>query len=715
VKLDGIGLSTSAGALWASAWAVWLLTGAASQVPPWRAEETLARDEQQARARAEADDRAGGWSLDVGGTPQGHALGGGWGLPERRQENGRERRVRQVEADAADVYFESPSWTAAHASIRTLTESSVAVVLQVDGETRARWTVDGGWVQSSAAIGPVTRGRHRVTLRVSGPGLAVDAIGVGPELPGDIDGDRGFVGFVRAGLHARPAFVSNGARTDPTTSVVDAVHGWVAAALVAIVTGLGWAAAARQRGLARLSAALAFSTAALVLVFIALRAAGLPPGPLAVAAGLAAIGGLPLRYIPRDQASIEIPWRAIVPAALSLLLLTWFATRVVPPLDDQDLEVQATAHAMAHRMVPSTVTDRGTTWFFAHPPLLHTWVAGAFALSGRLSRVAYTDEAAREARARQPFDEAQADRYPPAHYDAWKRVLGRFFAEPSLWPTRQVNVLLASIAVGVLALVAGRVCGSAGVGLVVAAVLATFPEFLIRGAYGGYFAPALLLSVLLLAAIDGLWPARAMMATGALAFLADQKGLLIPAAWVLAAPRDARWTRVWPAVGAAIGVALFALWGLGIDAPTFVYDFAKQHVARRLAGSDIRLDHDAASWYPSIPELWVEFARHYGILFTAAAAAASVWALRSPQGAVRAAGVAVLWGALVFSLTDWRQTKHLSLLAAPALVAIAGAIPAAARGRRAALVLLAVAIASNLWTAAPLLRDFEALPPSTIW
>ena len=68
-----------------------------------------------------------------------------------------------------------------------------------------------------------------------------------------------------------------------------------------------------------------------------------------------------------------------------------------------------------------------------------------------------------------------------------------------------------------------------------------------------------------------------------------------------------------------------------------------------------------------------------------------------------------------FLEADWRQTKHLALLAAPALVAIAGSWPRSSRGTRWALALAAGLLIRNLWTAWPLLRDFDALRPSSIW
>jgi hypothetical protein len=202
----------------------------------------------------------------------------------------------------------------------------------------------------------------------------------------------------------------------------------------------------------------------------------------------------------------------------------------------------------------------------------------------------------------------------------------------------------------------------------------------------------------------------------ALAFLSDQKGLLVPVAWAAAAPADtsAR-RRLVPLLGALLALAAYVLFGLAVDRDSFVYDFLQEHVARRLVPSDVRLAHDPSHWYPSIPELWREFAARYGAGFLLLTAAASARGLRSPRPAVRAAAASVLLGAAVFSLTDWRQTKHLSLLVAPALVTLADLPPRTPVWRRAALCVCLLLCALNLWTVWPLLGDFTALRPSTTW
>jgi hypothetical protein len=396
--------------------------------------------------------------------------------------------------------------------------------------------------------------------------------------------------------------------------------------------------------------------------------------------------------------------------------LAWFAAVVVPPLEDQDMEMQATAHALATRQVPMTLTNRSTAYYFAHPPLVHFWQAGTFALSGRLSRVAFYDEAGRRT-ARAPFVEppSEAPLVRRPHYEEWKPLLRRFLAEPQLWPARQVSVLLGALAAGLLATLAASLTASTAAGVVLAAVMVTFPETLVRGAHGAYYAATVLLALVILDALDEERGSATAMLGSALAFLVDQKGLMVPAAWALAAPAGTGRRRFLALAGGLLGAAAFVAYGLAVDAPTFLFDFVREHVTRRLSGTDIRFAGDAARFYPSIGELWAEYIGRYGFAFVAWAVVAVGIALRRPRPKARAAAAAVLLGALVFSLVDWRQTRHLALVTAPAMIAIAESWPRSPGWRRAALIAAVALLVRNLWAAWPLLSSFESLRPRAGW
>jgi hypothetical protein len=140
-----------------------------------------------------------------------------------------------------------------------------------------------------------------------------------------------------------------------------------------------------------------------------------------------------------------------------------------------------------------------------------------------------------------------------------------------------------------------------------------------------------------------------------------------------------------------------------------LYSFPRPPSGPRL----VRLAHDVSLWYPSIPELWREFAAHTGwtlVPIGIAAAVMALWRRTSATGIVLA-----LWFvsvAVAFSLTDWRQTKHLMNGLAPMVVlAVAWAWPPSGRSRIVA-ALLAVALATCLVLDGRLLADFHTLKVS---
>jgi hypothetical protein len=79
----------------------------------------------------------------------------------------------------------------------------------------------------------------------------------------------------------------------------------------------------------------------------------------------------------------------------------------------------------------------------------------------------------------------------------------------------------------------------------------------------------------------------------------------------------------------------------------------------------------------------------------------------------------VLWvavGAVLFTLTDWRQTKHLCLLV-PALSVLlaAGTSRLPTPVRAVVRVLLVVAVVRNVVVLAAVAGDFATLAVSTVW
>ena len=755
------GLSTSPAALWGSTWALWLATGALAPVSPWRAAAVLEEEVTIARSLSERPVAVPAWSVDVGSPWQSGALSGSWSPSEAFVEGETRRTFAWIDGPDAAVTFSTPGWAVAHLAVRAypLDElAPLAVAVDLDGAAVGALAFPGGWSVARLPLDTMAAGRHTLTLRPAGRArphgearklsLAVDGIAVGPEPGLDPAGDRGvFPGWLRLGPHERPAvFVSAGAavaspaghvaggvsrravgpgldalhgftRPEPTAAAIacELLNGLAASALVLLVPGLCWTGLVRLHGWTRLLAAVAASALALVLAFSCLRAAGRPPGPLALALVLAVLGALPLPFL-RGRGAVSASWLTLAPSAAAVAVLAAFAVAVVPPLEDQDMEVQGTAHGLATRLAPSMVTNRGTTSFFAHPPLVHLWAAGTFTLSGRLPRVAAYHEAADRASSRSapPAPGAALDARP--HAEEASALLHRFMGEPHLWPTRQANVLAAGLSVGVIAGLGASLAWSRRAAWSLAAAVATLPEFLVRGAYGGYFAGATLLTALALAVLHERARLGVSATAGALAFLADQKAVLVPAAWCAAAPIGVGVRRRWGLLaGAAGGAAAFAAYGLALDPRAFVFDFVQEHALRRLDPRHLRFGAEPSQAYPSVPELWGEFAGRYGALWLLATAVAAARGLRDLRPAARAAAASVVLGAIVFSITDWRQTKHLAQLVAPAAVALAATYPSSARWRSAWMAAAIIVVFRNLLAASRLVADFDLLRPSGGW
>ncbi|MGH2570394.1 MAG: hypothetical protein ACRDGR_04170, partial [bacterium] len=176
-------------------------------------------------------------------------------------------------------------------------------------------------------------------------------------------------------------------------------------------------------------------------------------------------------------------------------------------------------------------------------------------------------------------------------------------------------------------------------------------------------------------------------------------------------------------LGVAAGGVAFCIYGLAIAPGEFVADGLLEHGWSRLDGAEAT-SRAGKAVYPSRAGVWLELARHLGWGWTLLAAAGLALGVRdavrdpaSERGRIVATLVAwVLVGAIVFTATDWRQTKHLCLLV-PALVALISALlPAAPPPVR--LVLRAALVLSLGWNVrgiARLAAEFGSITVTPVW
>lgn len=447
------------------------------------------------------------------------------------------------------------------------------------------------------------------------------------------------------------------------------------------------------------------------------------------------------------------------------LFFFWGATRVVPPQVDQDLEVLATGYGLLTRFEPLLLTDRHDVYFFAHPPLLHFVVGGSFLLHGQLEELARYDAASRRARhSRQgePFappdgvvrlqDDPETYRITgtegtdylltstitgAATRAAVEKVeldgiYGQYNEGPHQVEARTPNLFFASATVALLALWVERMSRRWWWSILAAVVYATNPEVLVRSSYGGYYAIGAFASIVILLAEERWrrWPSLRQAALpffGALfAAISDHKLVLLPAAWSLATlntwwrQRGRPWLRLVPmtGVGFVLGICVFWAWGLSIAPASFVQDHFHTHLMDRLT----HVNPLGYIGYPSPGALWIEFNAHTGyvLLPVAIVVLTSDWVRRTRRRTpyTPSIGTWLTYMALtatVFSIVDWRMTKHLVLLVLPLCL---GLVPGAHEPRWRVTVpaaTLLVAAVLNAWMIDGLVHDFSAFTVTPAW
>lgn len=517
----------------------------------------------------------------------------------------------------------------------------------------------------------------------------------------------------------------------------------LAAVAAPAVAGMLWA---RGRGAARLFVH-GLAAAALANVTVALlgKGLGIAPSSTSFAGALGLLTSLVGAVGVARGGSLPDPRRHALGWVLGLGVFAgtaWVGTSLVPPLEDQDTEVQGTAYGLAHDLEPLCLTNRSTLYFFAHPLLLHALNAATLTLAGDLEVVRPPYDAARAARPREAPEgtrlaralaawRGEAER--PDRSIAWYRsVYGPFLQTPALAGTRAPNFVLAAAVAWMLFAWAIRLGVSALDAALLVLAYVTLPEIAVRSSYGGYYA---LTAATFLAAgrLSSAEPGggRAGYLAGVLAVLANQKALVIAAAAVVMhgiraihgrAPRRA--ASVAPLLsGVLLGGAAFWIYGLALAPEEFVADHLMAHGVERFSGGEV-LSRSGHAVYASRVGVWWEFVRHFGAFWCGVAVVGLAMTVRAllrsadPQRR-RELGLLLAWfavGAILFTATDWRQTKHLCLLV-PALTLMGTPVLSnrATWVRWSARLALLASLAWNVSWLVRMAHDFEMLQVTPVW
>ncbi len=250
--------------------------------------------------------------------------------------------------------------------------------------------------------------------------------------------------------------------------------------------------------------------------------------------------------------------------AVAYLGFFFGATRVVPPMQDHDLDIQSPAYSLLTRFTPEVVNDRGLLHYFAHPLLLNCYEGASFLYFGELDYLARFDAATdrvrraesgvsvepvvsefcrfsptRLGRDRVPHGDGRDEagmtrhrvldveegnyRFDPPLGEWYRRGemehgLGKLPArefevqmlyddyrrEPRPLQTRTPNIFLAALTVALLGAWIARRTGLWWLALLVSLTYATSPEVFVRSSYGGYFAISMFALLQILLAVERL-------------------------------------------------------------------------------------------------------------------------------------------------------------------------------------------------------------------
>jgi hypothetical protein len=173
-------------------------------------------------------------------------------------------------------------------------------------------------------------------------------------------------------------------------------------------------------------------------------------------------------------------------------------------------------------------------------------------------------------------------------------------------------------------------------------------------------------------------------------------------------------------LGFVAGTAVFWAYGFLVDAASFWREHVRTHLVDRLA----HVNPLGYTGYPTLAGLWQEFWQHTGYILLPLGWSAmlvslgpAAWCHRCglPCRTLRAwLGWSVLLS-IVFSVVDWRMTKHLMPLLLPLHLAPVAWTAAGRAARPIILAMLAALLVWNLWVVRSIVSNFEAFSVTPAW
>ena len=361
---------------------------------------------------------------------------------------------------------------------------------------------------------------------------------------------------------------------------------------------------------------------------------------------------------------------------------------------------------------PRFYTTRGTTHYFAHPPLAHLYVAGSFLYYDRWRELAFYDHS------------------PAASPPDLDAQYAHDVEQPYRLETRTPNVFLGALAVARLGGMGGVGRAAPAFACLLALAYVFCPEVFVRSSYGGYFA----IGNFVLMEIARPKEDRARASSARLCLprsqalsrpSLDHKLMVVVAALVL---WEALRMRSTPMEAAGRALRHPTLSGSS-PGPRSSGPMGSRSVRARSGWTTF-----TTTWWtgsstgrPGTSPSWADI-RVFPLSGSSSRAIRAGCCCRSrsrplpswagEKGLRCTTGFWLAWTAVTavaFSLVDWRQTKHLVILTLPLYLAPARAAGEGRAVRVAIVGVLALLLAWNLRTIALLAANFGALPKAPEW
>jgi len=411
-------------------------------------------------------------------------------------------------------------------------------------------------------------------------------------------------------------------------------------------------------------------------------------------------------------------------------------------LEDNDFELGGTAYGLTSQLKPHLLSDRKTTLYFAHPPLIHLYAADFFLLSDKIDEARPYYDIARLAQRYQKKQLQPKERItlygPESGYkryeiesiadgkvmldkplrDGVKIDYGRylekgrrifessqirdamlwaliereyavFAARPNLIVTRISNIFLGALTCALIFYCIYILLGSVLWAFLAAVLYLSFPTIVVLTVGEIYYSISSFAMISIFCAyIDRVeWPRDAVVFwMGIFAGLSNHKIFMLPLALFLVYLLQCR-HRPRPSFKEAIsdnavvlgylaGIALFWMYGLCVDSGTFLVDHFRHHLLDRVLHKNVL----GYTGYYSVFGMWKNFLNWPFLLLCIMA----IWQLRKKIRCEAIAQILFLWaliGALAYSIVDWREMGHISLITLPLLITVFYALSDAGRRR----------------------------------